>query len=348
MLNTVFKIICFFWVAYFMVCKLSFAEEYLPVKTMPIEKKTIRPVITAFGSLEKKPQILYFEISGYLTKLLVNEGKVVKKGQLLAQLDTILIDNQKAQVQLSLQYAKTKLARTKKLKLRDILSQDNLEDMEYNYSTKLLELKKINEDQRKYFLYAPAKGKILKRFLDFPGFIDSTTPIFMMKSFKQPWLVTAQLTEQEVNAIKKGDIAKVYFNGLPQKVFTGRVHKIADSSEEKDGMLEVDIALKKAKAVPFLRAGMKAKIRIESAPVRGYPIPLNVFSRIKNNKAIVFVVAKDNKVTKKKVAKKQEVEIRLIKGTNAIVSTNLSEFDELIIVGQHNLKDGSLIQVIQE
>ncbi len=340
MLTKVFKTLVLFLTG-FSVCSVSLADERLPVKTMPLEKKTVPSVITAFGILEKTPQILYFEVSGYLTKLLVDEGRTVKKGRLLAKLDTVLIDNQKAQVQRALQHAKQKMVRAKKLQRRNILAQDQLEDTEYNYSTKLLELKEINEKRQKHFLYAPAKGKILKRFLDFAGPVDSSTPIFMMKSSKRPWLVTAHLTEIEINAIKKGDTAKVYFNGLPHKVFIGTVQKIADSTEEKDSMLEVEIALKKA--APFLRAGMNAKIQIETAKHTGYPVPLSAFFRVNNHKATVFVVDKENQV-----ARKRAVEFNLIKGTNAIVLTDLSEFDELIITGQHNLKEGSLIQVIQE
>ena len=216
---------CYFVIS--LVCPPAFAGEYLPVKTMPIEKTSVHPVITAFGSLEKKPQTLYFETGGRLTKLSAEEGQVVKKGQLLAQLDTILIDNQNARAKLDLQYTKTKLTRATKIK--KMITQEGFEDLEYNYSSKLLELKEIEKELKKYFLYAPATGKILKRFLDFAGAVDSTTPIFMMKSFKQPWLVTAYLTEQEVNAIKKDDKANVHFNAFPKKVFTGRMQKIADS-----------------------------------------------------------------------------------------------------------------------
>lgn len=344
MFHKIFQTMNLFLACYVLLsfCRFSFADEPLPVKTMPIEKKTVSSVITAFGSLEKKPQLLYFERSGYLTKLLVDEGQVVKKRQLLAQLDTIMIDNQKAQIQLALQHAKHKVARAKKLQRRNVLAQDELEDLEYNHSAKSLELENLNEERQKHFLYAPTRGRILQRFLDFAGPVDPTTPIFMLKSFKQPWLVTALLTEQEINTIKKGNIAKVYFDGLPKKVFTGRVQKIAESTENKEAMLEIEIALK-TKVLPILRAGMKAKVHIETAKHQGYPVPVSILSRIQNNTATLFVVAKEQQI-----AKKLEVEFRFIKGTDAIVLTDLSQFDELIIVGQHNLKEGSLIQVIKE
>ena len=177
---------------------ISAAEEQFPVKTMKLEKKTVQPVVTAYGILEEDKQMLYFETDGYLTKLLATEGEIVKKGQLLAKLDAILIDNQIAQIQQALQNAKNKLKRAKKLKNRQVVTQDELEDREYNYSIKLLELERAKEQQIRHFLYTPVKGKILKRLIDFAGPVNSTTAIFTLKSLDKPWIVTAQLTEQEV------------------------------------------------------------------------------------------------------------------------------------------------------
>ncbi len=90
------------------------AEERLLIKIRPLEKKTVQPLINAFGILEKDPQVLYFETAGYLTKLLANEGETIEKGDLLAKLDTTIIDNEKAQVRQALAYDK-KISKSKKI-----------------------------------------------------------------------------------------------------------------------------------------------------------------------------------------------------------------------------------------
>ncbi len=165
----------------FFICLLFwgsvlYAEETFPVKTMQLEKKTVQSIISAFGVLEEEPQILYFETAGYLSKLLADEGQAIEKGRLLAKLDTTLIDNKKARVQQILKHDKNKLARAKKLKLSKVLTQEQLEDREDDYALQLLELKRVEEERRKYFLHAPTTGKILKRLIDFAGtLVVSTT-----------------------------------------------------------------------------------------------------------------------------------------------------------------------------
>ncbi len=227
------------------------------------------------------------------------------------------------------------------MKHSKVLPQDLLEDRENNYTLRLLELKRVEEEQQKHFLYAPAKGKILQRFIDFAGPITAATPIFVMKASARPWIVTAQLTEREINVVRMNDTVRIHFQGIPETPFVGMVQKIALQTDE-DSMLEIEIALEKS--APFLRAGMNAMVLIEtSVQHSGYPVPLSAFLHIKQNKAMLFLFEKESKT-----AKKLEVEFKLIKGTDAIVLTDLSEFDGIIVAGQYNLKNGSLVQVIRD
>lgn len=321
---------------------LIWAAERLPVKAIPLEKQEAGSIITAFGILEKDPQILYFETSGYLEELLVEEGDQVEKGQVLARLDATIINNRKAQLQISIKHAANKLERTQKLKNSKVLAQDELEDTEFTYETRLLEWKEVAKELQKHILYAPADGKIQRRFLDFSGPIDPTTPVFIIKPDNRPWLLTASLTEREVSAVKIGDSASIHFDGLPDNALSGEIRKIADHSEQHDGMVEVDIALNEA--APFLRVGMNAKVRIETSTNQmGYLLPLNAVFQITGNKAMVFVIDKDG------AAQKRQIEFELTaSGSAVLVLSNLSQFDQVIVLGQHNLKDGTLVQITQE
>ncbi|MCP4702635.1 MAG: HlyD family efflux transporter periplasmic adaptor subunit, partial [Gammaproteobacteria bacterium] len=228
--------------------------ERLPVQTRPLEKSTVNEVIGAFGVLEKKPETLYFETAGYLSVLSADEGAKVAKGQVLAKLDTSDIDNQKSQARLAIKYAENKLNKAKKLEGQRALAQDTREDRQHEHALRQLELRKIEVLYRKHFLRAPADGKILERFIEFPAPVTSATPVFIMKSVNRPWRLTVDLSMRQAALVRPGNEVKIVFDGLREQVFTGKLHKITDSAKSADGMVEADILLGETAA--GLRAGM--------------------------------------------------------------------------------------------
>lgn len=330
---------CFFIILY----QAAWAEEApLPVRILPLEKASLPTRIHAFGVLEKEPRLLYFETPGRLTKLHAAEGERVEQGDLLAELDTAVADNQQAQARQALQHANAKLARARKLKQNKVLAQDQLDDLKNNQVLRQLQVQRQEEERRKHFLQAPAAGILLQRFIDFVGTpVDTTTAIFALHNSERPWRVTAQLSVREIDAVALQDSAQVHFQGMPETAFSGEVVKL-ERHLNAPGLVEAEIDL--MRSAPFFRAGLDATVDIEThRQDSGYPLPLSAFTRIKHKRAVLFLLHKDGKT-----AAKREVDFTRVRGTEALVSTDLSEFDYFISAGQHNLKDGSPVEILPD
>ena len=187
---------------------------------------------------------------------------------------------------------------------------------------------------------SPGKGRILQRFTDYPTPINLTTPIFSIKADALPWKVNAELTEQEINLINRNDPVAVYFHGIANTSFSGKIDKIALHTN-KNSLLEVQISLEKSSA--FFRSGLNTTNTIKTQQqYQGYFVPLTVFTHLKNNSGSLFLLKKGGE-TVRKIA----VEISIIQGVDALVSTDLSEFNRIIVAGQHNLKNGSQVYIIE-
>ncbi|WP_028975360.1 efflux RND transporter periplasmic adaptor subunit [Spirochaeta cellobiosiphila] len=116
---------CLYFFSLLMYISCSDANEKIPdantvvktqVSTIKTVEKEIIPTLTSFGSISFRSKAdITSTVDGTLTKILVEEGDVVKKGQLLATLSNIQLKIRKDQAQSSLESAKSavELAETK-------------------------------------------------------------------------------------------------------------------------------------------------------------------------------------------------------------------------------------------
>jgi len=323
-----------------LVCFSVFAEEQAsPVKVLPLQQQTLSESITAWGKVEQDLQQLYFEIGGYVDDILVDEGTKVKKDQVLAHLDSELLENQRQQAQVSLKHAKRKLARIKELKRKSAAGQDQLDDVSNDYRLKSLNLQYIQEQYEQYALRAPATGTIIQRYLDYPGSVSATTAVFSFKAQNQPWLITVNVAARYLHKLQLGNSAEVIFTAFPQQAISGKLHKIAADSNSTDNLFEVEIALDETPN--FIRAGMQVKAHIKTVQTTGYTIPLNAFYRLNGQQGSLFLIKQgDDK------AYDTQTEFAFVQGTNAIVTSDLSAFNAVVIAGQQHLKAGSTIKIL--
>ena len=81
-------------------------DEKEAYKTTRVERGTIKETVSASGTIEAKQQVeLHFQTLGKVSWVGVTEGDIVKKGQALAKLDTVILNNQHLQAQNSVQQA---------------------------------------------------------------------------------------------------------------------------------------------------------------------------------------------------------------------------------------------------
>lgn len=92
------------------------SDESIPVRTALVQQKTVALPIHASGILTSSAeQRLSFKIGGIIRKIYVDEGDVVRPGQLLAVLDKTEIDAQVNQAQQGLMKAERDLGRVEGL-----------------------------------------------------------------------------------------------------------------------------------------------------------------------------------------------------------------------------------------
>lgn len=185
---------------------------------------------------------------------------------------------------------------------------------------------------------APFAGVITEKLIEVGTVINAGTPIFKIET-ADTFKIKTEVSETEIDFIQIGQTAYLNSDILPNQSFTGEVSKInpaANSSSHKIG-IEIQInALPKE-----IKLGTIFNI-ILTKEKKGDAIIIPLDSLIyQYNQTFVFRIT-DNK------AEKTLVEPGITSGNSIEILKGLSEKDQIVTKGQHNLRDGDKVNIINE
>ncbi len=179
------------------------------------------------GQVTAKQQTnLSFEFSGKVSKVFVDNGDIVKKGQLLAQQDTQLLGYKTEELHAQVMQAQAQITLNKANLLRiNTLISDGYSSKqrfdELNAENKILQaqtkglnagIKKLAYQKERSALVAPFDGVITHRFLA-DGEVVSPTRISFSLIESKNIEITAGLPSKVINTLSLGDIIEVTVAG---------------------------------------------------------------------------------------------------------------------------------------
>ena len=269
-------------------------------RTIKLERGDIASTILATGTLN--PVILVqvgSQISGNIKRLYADFNSVVKKNQVIAQIDSMLL---KAEVEKARANYKAALANVDKAKVivtdtrrtlnrykalvkENLVSQSDVDTAQTNYDSAVaqLEVARAQVDQTRSTLdfsrtrldYAiirsPVDGIVLSRNVD----VGQT----VAASLQAPTLFTIaqDLTEMQVNtSVDEADIGRVEVgqevtftvDAYPSEVFKGRVSQIRNAPQVVQNVVTYDVIIEVENPELKLKPGMTANVSIVVAEKR--------------------------------------------------------------------------------
>ena len=269
-------------------------------RTIKLERGDIASTILATGTLN--PVILVqvgSQISGNIKRLYADFNSVVKKNQVIAQIDPMLL---KAEVEKARANYKAALANVEKAKVivtdtrrtlnrykalvkENLVSQSDVDTAQTNYDSAAaqIEVARAQVDQTRSTLdfsrtrldYAiirsPVDGIVLSRNVD----VGQT----VAASLQAPTLFTIaqDLTEMQVNtSVDEADIGRVEVgqevtftvDAYPSEVFKGRVSQIRNAPQVVQNVVTYDVIIEVENLDLKLKPGMTANVSIVVAEKR--------------------------------------------------------------------------------
>ncbi len=323
-------------------CQAPAAEE--PAREVP---RNVRAMTLATSAVTE-----YFEVAGPVlpvrgTDVSAEEGGTVqaiphdkgakvRTGAVLVGLDRALLaaDVAAARANLSLQeYSHDKTAQ--------LFEASKISRLEFLQSQTALEQARAARDAaevryERAEVKAPFAGVVSERYVE-PG--QLVAPGMPVARVIDPYTlkIEAHLTESEVAWIREGQPAEVRVEGVAASV-PGAVGWVGFEAERASGKFKVEIHI--ANADLALRSGVIARARLEKQTVRDLVvIPRDAIVQGRAGDE-VYVVEADR-------ARRRAVQLGPSQGLMVAVTSGLAPGETLIVRGQREVQDGSLVTVTE-
>ena len=255
-------------------------EEKVSFETIKVEKKNIHTSITATGTIEPVTSVTVgTQVSGIVSKLYVDYNSVVKKGQVIAELDrTNLISELNtakanlASSESSMAYEKANYNRYKTLYDKGLVSADE-------YESALLSYRKATEDVN-------AKRESVKKAQTNLGYATITSPIdgvvlsksveegqTVAASFNTPELfsiaqdltdmrVIADIDEADIGGVKEGQRVSFTVDAFPDDHFEGQVTQVRQQATTESNVVTYEVVISAPNKELKLKPGLTANVTI--------------------------------------------------------------------------------------
>ncbi|ALJ06283.1 hypothetical protein APS56_14570 [Pseudalgibacter alginicilyticus] len=320
------------------------SDKKKTVKPTIIPKVTVKKIQTSSetevlnysGTIEADNTVsLGFSVPGRISKVYVQEGQKVKRGQLLAAIDQTTYKNAFDIANAGLEQANDNFNRLHSLYEKGSLPERDFIAVKVAVAQANANKNLAEKNLADTNLYAPFSGMITAKLTEIGATAAPGVPAFtVMKTDKV--YAKASITESEIAKLKIGTDAKVEISSLDE-IFNGKVAIVNPSADALTRTFNVKVRLdnNEDKLLP----GMISTIKINTGnTVNVISIPSENVVRDANNILYVFMV-KNNKAIKKRVS------LGNFKGNEVIVTEGLAIGDSVVIAGNKNLKDGQTVSL---
>ena len=255
---------------------LGTTKQTVSFETAKIEKGTISNTITATGTLEAiKTVNVGTQVSGVIEKIFVDFNSLVKKGQLLAQLDETpllaQLEQSKAsvdQAEAQVKYQKATYERYKALIAKKLIAQSDFDLAEYNYNNALGSLSNAKSmyDKNKINLsyariYSPIDGIILDRAVDEGQTVAAsfnTPTLFTIANDLTQMRVEAMIDEADIGQVRNDQRVEFTVDAFPLRKFSGSVTEIRLQPVSSANVITYTVVINAPNPEKVLMPGMTA------------------------------------------------------------------------------------------
>jgi multidrug efflux system membrane fusion protein len=312
--------------------------EVIPVRLGQVAHGPLQRRVRASGTLHLKSEAdLSFKVGGVVTRVLVDAGTRVHKGQLLASVDPTEAEAAHSQaVQASIK-AERDLARLQTLHESGAAGPVDVQNLQTALSLARASTDAAQYNLRQTHLVAPDDGVIDRRLCEVGEVAAPGRPMFHLRGVSRGVIVRAALIDRDALELKRGDPARVTLDARPDWSFPAHVSNIASSASPATGTIEVELQLQAEDALE-LPSGLTAKVELQYSERAQVSVPVTALVDGDGSSAAVYIVEGDR-------AKRVPVQVSFLAEDRAALASGLDRVEQVVEAGASRLEDGSRVRV---
>ena len=255
-------------------------EEKVSFETAKVEKKSIHTSITATGTIEPVTSVTVgTQVSGIVAKLYVDYNSIVKKGQVIAELDkTNLISELNtakanlASSQSTATYQQANYNRYKTLYDKGLVSADEFENAQLSYQKAREDVNAKRESVRKAetnlgyaTITSPIDGVVLSKSVEEGQTVAAsfnTPELFKIAQDLTDMRVIADIDEADIGGVKEGQRVSFTVDAFPDDHFEGRVTQVRQQATTESNVVTYEVVISAPNEDLKLMPGLTASVTI--------------------------------------------------------------------------------------
>jgi RND family efflux transporter MFP subunit len=339
-------------------------EERIPVETKTVTLGNVVQSLNYSGDIKAEYEVKVFsKISDRIEKFYVDECDTVKRGDNIAKIVATTIEQGVRQAQAALIAAKAQEAnlaseyeRALRLSKEDAMSIQQFEAIKTQYESVKAQVEQaeaaltsIKSQLGDANVKAPISGIIGKRYYEV-GDMAAQNPLVSIVQVKRV-KIEFDATEEDLGKLSVGQMALVKVKAFPDQIFEGKVSKISPILDPATRMARVEVLVNNP--TYQLKPGMYAELEVTTGIIndvivipRYVAIESTTLEKIGGEDQVqknyyVFVVDSNKAVQRK-------LDVFYINHKSLAVAGGIKVGENVVVAGQHNLRDGMAVSTTTE
>jgi RND family efflux transporter MFP subunit len=288
--------------------------------------------------------VLYPEMSGILTKLLVDDGDQVNKGQLIAQIDDAGMTQQLEQARVQAELAKTTFERQKNLWDQKIGSEIQFLQAKANFEAQQKQVATLERQLAKTDIRAPFTGTIDDVMAEQGSVVTpGVTAIVRIVSLKDMF-VQADIPERYLGKVEKGKKVLVEFPVLGESV-EAEVSQAASFINPANRTFSIEVKLPKTDFE--VKPNLTARLKINDYSAQNtILIPTDIISENQDGEQYV-IAAVEKEGSEYPITARKLITTGLAQNGMIEVKSGLEAGDRVVVEGARKVREGQPVDIIE-
>lgn len=262
-------------------------EETITFDTAAVAPANIMNSITATGTIEPVTSVTVgTQVSGIVSKLFVDYNSVVKKGQVIAELDKINLmsqlntaKTQLATAQSQLNYQTANYNRYKTLFEKGLVAADDFDNAKLSYTQAKEQVASAKEEVQRAqtnlgyaTITSPIDGVVLSKSVEEGQTVAasfSTPELFTIAQDLTNMQVVADVDEADIGDVKEGERVTFTVDAYPDDTFEGEVKQVRQEATTTNNVVTYEVVISAPNADLKLKPGLTANVTIYTAERKG-------------------------------------------------------------------------------
>ena len=332
-------------------------EQTVEFETAKVEKQNISTSITATGTIEPVTSVTVgTQVSGIVSKLYVDYNSVVKKGQVIAELDktNLISELNRAKADLTsaqstLNYETANFNRYQTLFDKGLVSANDYESARLSYDKARQSVASSRESVQKAqtnlgyaTITSPIDGVVLSKSVEEGQTVAAsfnTPELFTIAQDLTDMRVIADIDEADIGGVQEGQRVTFTVDAFPEDRFEGQVTQVRQQATTSSNVVTYEVVISAPNKDLKLKPGLTANVTIYTlekndvlaAPAKALRFVPNE-ALLKNGQQIEDVEAKNKVWTLEgNTFKAHAVEVGTSNGMLTEITSGISAGTEVLV-----------------